>query len=146
MRIGPQQTGVGSSSLMSPVFSFWLRPGRLRVRPRPVKFGGGSVMIWWCSSKAGLGQICLSEGRMNHVRQFWGLVFFFPQQDNAPCYIAKSIKARMVEHLIKTLSWPAQCPDLNPIENLWNGIKRKMHGLKPSKQSWTYQMFAPGLA
>ena len=35
----------------------------------------------------------------------------------------------------QTLSWPAQSPDLNPIENLWNVIKRKMDGHKPSNKA-----------
>ncbi|CAJ0950517.1 unnamed protein product [Ranitomeya imitator] len=35
---------------------------------------------------------------------------------------------------IKTLSWAAQSPDLNPIENLWNVIKRMMESHKPSKK------------
>ncbi|MGH0154757.1 UNVERIFIED_CONTAM: hypothetical protein FKN15_033937 [Acipenser sinensis] len=41
----------------------------------------------------------------------------------------------MEDHQIKTLSWPAQSPDLNPIENLWNVIKRKMDGHKPSNKA-----------
>jgi hypothetical protein len=39
------------------------------------------------------------------------------QWDNAPCHTARSIKVWMEDHQIKTLSWPAQSPDLNPIEN-----------------------------
>ena len=59
----------------------------------------------------------------------------FFQQDNAPCHTARSIKVWMEDHQIKTLSWPAQSPDLNPIENLWNVIKRKMDGHKPSNKA-----------
>ncbi|KAK1792088.1 hypothetical protein P4O66_001866 [Electrophorus voltai] len=44
-------------------------------------------------------------------------------------------KVCMRDHQIKTLSWPAQSPDLNPIENLWNVIKRKMDGHKPSNKA-----------
>ena len=59
----------------------------------------------------------------------------FFQQDNAPCCIARSVKVRMKDHHIRTLSWPAQSPDLNPIKNLWNVIKRKMDGHKPSNKA-----------
>ena len=40
-----------------------------------------------------------------------------------------------VDHQIRTLSWPAQSPDLNPIENFWNVIKMKMDGHKPSNKA-----------
>jgi hypothetical protein len=36
-----------------------------------VKFGGGSVMIRGCFSKAGIGQICLCEGRMSSRISLW---------------------------------------------------------------------------
>ncbi|CAJ0966777.1 unnamed protein product [Ranitomeya imitator] len=58
----------------------------------------------------------------------------FFQQDNAPCHTARSIKVWMKDHHIKTLSWAAQSPDLNTIENLWNVIKRKMDSHKPSNK------------
>ncbi|XP_054466065.1 phosphatidylinositol 4-phosphate 5-kinase-like protein 1 [Anoplopoma fimbria] len=59
----------------------------------------------------------------------------FFQQDNAPCHTARSVKVWMKDHQIRTLSWPAQSPDLNPIENLYNVIKRKMDGHKPSNEA-----------
>src|SRR4029434_9626483 len=61
---------------------------------------------------------------------------WFFQQDNAPCHTARSVKVWMKDHQIRTLSsWPAQSPDLNPIENLWNVIQRKMDGHKPSNKA-----------
>ena len=53
-----------------PDFTVGARPGEAykpQCLANTVKFGGGSVMIWWCFSKAGIEQFCLCEGRMNQA-------------------------------------------------------------------------------
>jgi hypothetical protein len=50
------------------------------------------------------------------------------QQDGATCHTAKSTKAYLDRAGIDILTpWPANIPDLSPIENAWADLQRKIN-------------------
>ena len=61
------------------------------------------------------------------------------QDDNTIAHRASVVKDWKENHQINVvLPWPAQNPDLNPIENLWSTLERKI-GLrkkKPENSLW----------
>uniref|UniRef100_A0A3Q2DHT3 Phosphatase tensin-type domain-containing protein n=1 Tax=Cyprinodon variegatus TaxID=28743 RepID=A0A3Q2DHT3_CYPVA len=58
--------------------------------------------------------------------QLFGDADFIFQQDLAPAHSAKATSTWLKDHGIPVLNWPANSPDLNPIENLWGIVKKKM--------------------
>ena len=50
---------------------------------------------------------------------------FFLQDDNAPCHRARIVQEWKADQGFQTLQWPAQCPDLYPIENFCPDMKRE---------------------
>ncbi len=64
--------------------------------------------------------------------QLYGDADFIFQQDLAPAHSAKATSTWFKDHGIPVLNWPANSPDLNPIENLWGIVKRKMQNARPN--------------
>ncbi len=91
-------------------------------------------------SSAGVGLLCflktnvtapvyqyiLEHFMLPSVDQLFKDADFIFQQDLAPAHTAKSTKSWLNDHGVGVLDWPANSPDLNPIENLRGIVKRKM--------------------
>uniref|UniRef100_A0A8C1VXN7 Transposase n=1 Tax=Cyprinus carpio TaxID=7962 RepID=A0A8C1VXN7_CYPCA len=120
-----------------------------------VKYGGGSVMVWGCFAASGPGRLAVINGTMNSavyqkilkenvrpsvcdlkLKRTWVL-----QQDNDPKHTSKSIFKWLKKNKMKTLEWPSQSPDLNPIEMLWHDLKKAVHAQKPSNVAELQQFF-----
>lgn len=123
---------------------------------RTVKHGGGNIMVWGCMTMAGVGNVYKCEGRMNsqtYVQMLEEVLkpsieklfkgsrrpLYFFQQDNAPCHTAKATMSFFSRRRITLLEWPAQSPDLNPIENLWQKLKENVHKRSPTSKHDLYQ-------
>lgn len=119
---------------------------------RPViQGGGGSIMVWGCFWYGGLGPLIILDGAVDQTayvntlaRHFYSwykyemesnqiqLTF---QQDNAPAHKAEYTQWWLNQTGIKILPWPAKSPDLNPIEHLWDVLKRQIDSRKPPPTS-----------
>ncbi|KAL0146566.1 hypothetical protein M9458_058213 [Cirrhinus mrigala] len=71
------------------------------------------------------------EHFMLPANKLFGNDDFIFQQDFAPAHKAKTTSTWFNSHGITVLDWPANSPDLNPIENLWSIVKRKMREQRP---------------
>lgn len=126
--------------------------GQLKVyRPRGQKFeeqyihqtdnsGRFAVNVWGWISAEGPGALHIIDGRLTaqkyvelleevmlpSVRNRFPNDFIF-QHDNSPIHTARVVRNWLDQNEIDVLPWAAKSPDLNPIENIWGFMTKKIY-------------------
>ena len=99
--------------------------------------------IWGCFSSKGFGEIFMFTQNLNSdllctiyerallpSAEIW-FDDWILQEDNDPKHMAKKSQKWKVEHNVHRMPWPAQSPDLNPIENVWKVLKGQLRHYHP---------------
>ena len=122
-------------------FRVWRLPNE-RYTPAVTKMTvkhSEKIMVWGCFCASGVGHLHKVQGIMDRVRykqilihhlrpsaqSLFGSNDWLFQQDNDPKHKSKLVMDYL-ERKYNVLEWPAQSPDLNPIENLWAIIEYRL--------------------
>uniref|UniRef100_A0A3Q3AU23 Tc1-like transposase DDE domain-containing protein n=1 Tax=Kryptolebias marmoratus TaxID=37003 RepID=A0A3Q3AU23_KRYMA len=109
-----------------------------------------SLMIWGCMSGKGTGEMAVITSSINaqvyidildtflipSVERMFGDDEIIFQDDNASCLRAKTVGTFLEERHMRSMSWLANSPDLNPIKNLWWKLKKMVHDKAPTCKTY----------
>jgi transposase len=109
------------------------------------------INIWGCFSSNGVGPLHKVNGMMNSQQYIQNLKTnliekcqnlkgktrskWYFQQDNDSKHTSGVTRAFLDANRVSLLPWPAQSPDLNPIENLWSILDSKVKDRHPKDEN-----------
>jgi hypothetical protein len=148
-------------------YTMWQSNGRIWVWQMPgeqclpacvvptVKFGGGCITVWGCFSWDVLGPLVILRGNLDTEGykdiltrcilsmvevQFRDSCLY--RHVSASCHKARSVRKCFLDNMIPEMDWPAQRPEQNPIEYLWDELECRPHPRPQHPTSLTAQAAA----